>query len=64
VIVHGQTIVSGGRVLGIDLETISAEMLAELRAKIDPSDRWRADVKLLDHVLEAFYSQGLHLGCC
>ncbi|MFL9903598.1 amidohydrolase family protein [Paraburkholderia fungorum] len=64
VIVDGQTIVSGGRVLGIDLETISAEMLAQLRAKIDASDRWRADVKLLDHALESFYSQGLHLGCC
>ncbi|GBL46392.1 S-adenosylhomocysteine deaminase [Sulfuriferula multivorans] len=64
VIVAGNTIVDNGRLTGIDYPSMMNELLAELRANIDPHDTWRRTVQELDLALKPFYLRGHHLGCC
>jgi cytosine/adenosine deaminase-related metal-dependent hydrolase len=64
VIVAGNTIVDNGQLTGIDYPSMMNELLAELRAKIDPHDTWRRTVQELDRALKPFYSGGHYLGCC
>lgn len=64
VIVAGKTIVVDGRLTGIDYPGLMSELMAELRANMDPGDTWRRTVHELDRSLKPFYMQGKHLGCC
>jgi cytosine/adenosine deaminase-related metal-dependent hydrolase len=63
VIVGGTTIVENGRALGVDYDTLMGEMMAQLKAKLAPSDKWRATVQSLDAALKPFYLAGRHMGC-
>lgn len=64
VIVSGNTIVDNGQLTGIDYPSMMHELLAELRANINPHDTWRRTVQELDLTLKLFYLRGYHLGCC
>ena len=63
VIVAGRSIVENGVVTGFDYPAHMAELMAQLKAKIDPADTWRATVQSLDAALKPFYLQGRHIGC-
>ncbi|MES2537067.1 MAG: amidohydrolase family protein [Pseudomonadota bacterium] len=62
VIVAGHTIVDNRRVTGIDYPSMMTALLAELRANLDPHDKWRQTVQDLDRALKPFYLHGHH--CC
>jgi cytosine/adenosine deaminase-related metal-dependent hydrolase len=64
VMVAGKTIVQDGRLIGIDYSGLMNEMMAELRANINPDDTWRRTAQELDRSLKSFYLDGKHLGCC
>lgn len=63
VIVAGRSIVENGAVKGFDYPAHMTELMAQLKAKIDPADTWRATVRSLDAALKPFYLQGRHIGC-
>ena len=63
VIVAGKTIVSDGVATGVDYPALMAELMAQLKSKLDPADTWRATVQSLDAALKPFYLQGRHFGC-
>ena len=63
VIVGGKTIVADGVATGIDYPALMTEAQAQLKARLDPADSWRATVQALDAALKPFYLQGRHFGC-
>ena len=63
VVVGGRTIVADGVATGIDYPALMAEMMAQLKAGLDPADTWRATVRSLDAALKPFYLRGRHIGC-
>ena len=63
VIVAGRSIVENGTVTGFDYPAHMTELMAQLKAKIDPADTWRATVQSLDAALKPFYLQARHIGC-
>ncbi len=63
VIVGGRSIVENGVVTGFDYPAHMAELMAQLKAKIDTADTWRATVQSLDAALKPFYLQARHIGC-
>lgn len=63
VIVAGRSIVENGAVTGFDYPAHMRELMAQLKAKLDPADTWRATVQSLDAALKPFYLQGRHIGC-
>ena len=63
VIVGGNTIVCDGVATGVDYPALMAEMMAQLRAKLDRSGTWRSTVQSLDAAMKPFYMQGRHIGC-
>ena len=63
VIVGGRSIVANGAVTGVDYPALMSELMAQLKARIDPADTWRATVQSLDAALKPFYLQGRHIGC-
>ena len=63
VVVGGRTIVADGVATGIDYPALMTEMMAQLKAGLDPADTWRATVRSLDAALKPFYLQGRHIGC-
>ena len=63
VIVAGKTIVMDGAATGVDYPALMTELMAQLKSKLDPGDRWRATVQSLDAALKPFYLQGRHFGC-
>ncbi|MCS6766312.1 MAG: amidohydrolase family protein [Candidatus Protistobacter heckmanni] len=68
VIVGGRTIAKDGALTGVDFPALTAELLAQLRARLDEDAgsvrAWRAAVKRLDAALKPFYLDGGHMGCC
>ena len=63
VIVAGKSIVTNGSATGVDYPALLVELMAQLKAKLDPADTWRASVQSLDAALKPFYLQGRHIGC-
>ena len=63
VIVAGKTIVLDGVATGVDYPALMAELMAQLKANLDPADTWRATVQSLDASLKPFYLEGRHFGC-
>lgn len=63
VIVGGNTIVDDGVATGVDYPVLMAEMMMQLRSKIDEDDTWRTTVQSLDAAMKPFYLQGRHFGC-
>lgn len=64
VVVNGKTIVDDGRVIGVDYPALMAELMARLRAALDPADKWRASVRALDGELARLYHQHDGPICC
>ena len=62
-IVAGRSIVENGAVTGFDYPAHMAELMAQLKAKLDPADTWRATMQSLDAALKPFYLQARHIGC-
>lgn len=63
VIVAGETIVEGGRVLGVDYPALMAELLSAVRSRAGQEESWRATVRQLDAALRPFYLGASHMGC-
>lgn len=61
-IVAGRTVVSNGRLLGVDLDSAHSELRAHYRKGLSERSLLREALPALDHAVRSYY--GERLGCC
>jgi cytosine/adenosine deaminase-related metal-dependent hydrolase len=60
--VAGRQVVDAGRVTGIDLAAVEAEMIAQLRRGMGEFNEWQRTVVRMRAALTRFYATGMHCG--